>query len=232
MRQINFLKYLIEFALVASFGMLLCLTAVGLVLFLLAHLVLICTGSKMLYFCLHSNIFFTCWFDFKGKAGGAGQVRQGASQRTVAMVSRSHATLEWWQETCFLSPRASRAGTFSSWPKLAAATAGNNLGSPLLQLSMVQPWVKAQLMSPLGTALPQVAPPWSRAAQPEATLGSLSSSSQQRIFCSAVQVCKRREFFISGPSVPSCKLDKCPWVTQPCSGSPVSGFLLAWAHFY
>lgn len=49
---------------------------------------------------------------------------------------------------------------------------------------------------------------------------------------SAIRVCKRRGFFISGPSVPSCKLDECPRVTQPCSGSPVSGFLLAWAHFY
>lgn len=137
MQQINFLKYLIEFALVASFGVLLCLTAVGLVLFLLAHLVLICTGSKMLYFCLHSNIFFTCWFDFKGKAGGAGQVRQGASQRTVAMVSRSHATLEWWQETCFLSPRASRAGTFSSWPKLAAEPQSKTWALPCSSSSIV-----------------------------------------------------------------------------------------------
>lgn len=65
MQQMTFLKYLIEFALMSSFGTLLCssLTKVTLVLSLLAHPVLTCNVSKMMHFQLHSNVLF------KGAAG-------------------------------------------------------------------------------------------------------------------------------------------------------------------
>lgn len=64
-QQMTFLKYLIEFALMSSFGMLLCssLTKVALVLSLLAHPVLTCNVSKRLHFHLYSNVLF------KGAAG-------------------------------------------------------------------------------------------------------------------------------------------------------------------
>lgn len=184
------------------------LTGVGLAPSLLAHPVLICTGRKMLYFRLYSNILSACCFDFKGQAGGVGGVKQGASQSIVAMVSRPCTPLGRWQERRSLSPGGPRAGTLASGHKAARAAAGE--GSPLLQLCVVQPWAKAQMVSPLGTASPRwhalrhrlhAKPVQSRAALPEATRGSLGGA-RQRIFCRQrrVSVQGQRVLHLRAPS--------------------------------
>lgn len=96
----------------------------------------------MLYFCLYSNILFTCCFDFKGKVGGVGQLRQGAPQHVVAMVSSPCTSLEQWQAGRSLSPGVPRAGTLVSGPKAAWAAAGNSWALPCSSYLWSSPWRK------------------------------------------------------------------------------------------
>lgn len=167
-----------------------------------------------------------------GKAGGAGQVRQGASQHIVAMVPRPGTSLEWWQESHSPSPGAPAAGTLTSGLESAWTTAGKSWAIPCSTYLWFSPERKPRSRHPweqhrhigtfcsppctLSPCSPEglcLRPPCDHAT----VLPSVSSSG------SAMRVCKCRGVFIPEPLVPSCKLDKYPQARQPCSALPVSG---------